>query len=584
MGVLALAALAAAGPLIGRGGAKEHWPTDVSIVLDNSASTGRLDEDRLVFEKLRQAAAATIELAGPADRFWIFPTVGGPLAVGVGAAEADRALRMARSSDGYGDIGAAISRAVRSLPSLETASGNRTREVHLLSDLQATGFPVVTKTGVRVPLIVYRQPADSETNDAITAAGHSEGVHPPSGAPLFLRVDVERFPRVQSPGDSGLLRLEVDGSTIDAATATWGESTTFRVPALDAGSRYVSVEIEPSGLRADDARHLAFRIRDPPPLELFGQRESFLALAIQTLRDAGRVGRSGDAVRFLEFGPDRLSSGPSSGLPGAVVYIPPDDPIELPRLNQWLAEASVPWALAAAEEPGALELASTGTPAATSLDLDGVRVFRRHRLISTTDAARDSALIRTSDGSAWLVRGETASSTYLVLASPLLPSASTLPTSATMVPFVERLLQWSYAESATDRNHLAGEIVAMPDGADSIRTPNADVRRVDAGTPVRLEKAGLYRIYRDGEIEHVAANVPGKEHDPSAIDPDSLPELFPELQVVTAGPGPGRWTRQVFRSRRGRDASSWIIGIVGLLVLIETLVATPGTGNRKAGS
>jgi len=41
-GLLIALALAAAGPLVGRGGAADHAPTDLAIVLDNSASTGRL--------------------------------------------------------------------------------------------------------------------------------------------------------------------------------------------------------------------------------------------------------------------------------------------------------------------------------------------------------------------------------------------------------------------------------------------------------------------------------------------------------------------------------------------------------------
>ena len=40
-GAIALTALAAAGPLVGRGGPGEHPPTDVAIILDNSASTRR---------------------------------------------------------------------------------------------------------------------------------------------------------------------------------------------------------------------------------------------------------------------------------------------------------------------------------------------------------------------------------------------------------------------------------------------------------------------------------------------------------------------------------------------------------------
>ena len=580
MAVIALAAFAAAGPLIGRGGARQHWPSDIAIVLDNSASTSRLHEDRPIFEMLRRAALAGIDLAGPADRFWVHLTVGGPLRLGVDAAEAREAILAARPSDGYGDIADAVSRAVSSLPPRETAS-RRDYEAHLLSDLQATGLRAAVLTGVAAPLVVYDPPDGTFANDAITAAGHSEGAHPPSRVPLFLQATVERFPPTEAAEDSALIRLELDGSTIDAATVNWGEQAMFRIPGQEAGSRYVRMEIEPSGLRSDDAVHLAFQVLDPPPVELSARQESFLALAVATLRDAGRIGEAGGTVRFLEFGPEALTSRPAAGDPGAVVFIPPADPIELPRLNQRLADASVPWAAAASEERGALAVSFTGPSTGASLDLRDVRVFRRYRLRPTADGTADSVLIRASDGSPWLVRGRAANSTYLVLASPLSPEASTLPTSATMVPFVERLLQWSVAESAVATNHLAGETVQMPAGADSVQAPGAEAVRVDAGTPVRLTKAGLYRVFRDADTVQLTANVPPEEHDPRSIDKARLPELFPELDVVTAGPEPSQWTRQVYRSRRGRDATAWILGIVSLLLVIETLIATPGRENRK---
>ena len=53
MGLLVALALAAAGPLLGRGGARDHTPTDLAVILDNSASTGRLSGDRAVFEDIR---------------------------------------------------------------------------------------------------------------------------------------------------------------------------------------------------------------------------------------------------------------------------------------------------------------------------------------------------------------------------------------------------------------------------------------------------------------------------------------------------------------------------------------------------
>ena len=583
VGVVALAALAAAGPLVGRGEAGQHGPTDVAIVLDNSASTSRLEAERLVFDGLREAALAAIELAGPSDRFWIFPTVGGPLALGVGSGDADRALRRAQPSDGFGDLSGAVWRAIRSLPDSEAGPRDRAREVHLLSDLQATGLTAAANPGPAIPLIVYRGPAGNETNGAITGAALSEGAAPPSGAPLFVYAELALHPRVAGTGDSALVRLEVDGATVAAVSASWEEQVTFRVPGLDAGDRYALIEIEPSGLRADDSRHLILRTRDAPPVELLASEGSFLDLALQTLREAGRIGSAGSPVRILEFGPERLPvRRTEDGLPAAVVYIPPADPVELPRVNQRLAEASVPWALSAEEEKGALALSATGRPAGASLALDAVRVFQRYRLTPKPEATSDSVLIRSSDGSPWLVRGRAQGSVYLIVASPLLPSASTLPTSAAMVPFVERLTQWAVVERVGRVSHHAGDIVELPPRADSVQTPDSFVRRVDGRTPIRLLKAGLYRIFRNGTIELMAANVPEEEHDLSAVDANDLPELFPGLEVVTAGPGAGRWARQTFRQRRGRDATAWIVGIVGLLVLIETLVATPGASDPKS--
>jgi hypothetical protein len=81
----------------------------------------------------------------------------------------------------------------------------------------------------------------------------------------------------------------------------------------------------------------------------------------------------------------------------------------------------------------------------------------------------------------------------------------------------------------------------------------------------------------------IAANVPEEEHDPGALEPAKLSEMLPELSVVAAEPGVKGWSRQIFRSRRGRDATAWIVGAVALLLLLETLVVTPGGRDRMAG-
>lgn len=591
-GAIALVALAAAGPLVGRGGAGEHLPTDVAIVLDNSASTGRILDDRIGFELLREMALASVALAGTADRFWIYPTVGPPLALGVPPAEAAAGLRRAGPTDGFGDVALVLERALRSLP-----EGDREREAHLLSDLQATGLAGLASTldasarGERLPLLVPILSNLPDRNAAVTAAKSSEGSSVPAGVPVFIEVEAARWDPMQ--GDSARFRIDLDGTTVDAVTGLWGESATVSLPPLGAGDHYVRIELDPSGLRADDSRHLALRARDAPSVVLIGPDGSFLSAALESLREAGRTERGAQTVQILEFGPEVATGARPAGDAAAVIYIPPEDPVELPRFNQTLATASVPWTLRPDVAHGELGIAPTREASRGSVSLASARVGRRYVLERTGTAADDSVLVRTSEGDAWLALGRTsagraAGSRYLVLGSPLTPSATTIPTTALMVPFVERLIQWVTATEATDGDFLAGEIYLVPTGTDSVRLPDGTVRRVDSGTPILLRRAGIYRLYRgDGgmpvDSSLLAANVPEEEHDPRALEPAKLAEMLPELEVVAAKPGAKGWSRQVFRSRRGRDATAWIVGAVALLLLIETLVVTPGGRDRMAG-
>ena len=622
-GAIALTALAAAGPLAGRGGPGEHPPTDVAIILDNSASTGRIVDDRIGFELLHEMALASVALAGTADRFWVYLTVGPPLALGVPPAEAAASLRRAGPTDGFGDVSLALERALRSLP-----AGNRKREAHLLSDLQATGFaglaspdssstdssappasnPGALAPGERVPLLIPVLSNLPDRNAAVTAARSSEGSSVTARVPVFVEVETARFSgeeaetAASSAGrptrdplqrDSARVRVDLDGTTVDAVTGIWGEKATVSLPPLDAGEHYVRIELDPSGLRADDARHLTLRARDAPSVVLIGPEGSFLSAALESLREAGRTERGAQIVQILEYGPEVAAGARPAADASAVIYIPPEDPVELPRFNQTLAMASIPWTLMPDVARGELAIAPTREASRGSLSLASARILRRYVLERTGPAADDSVLVRTSAGDAWLTLGRTsagqaAGSRYLVLGSPLAPSATTIPTTALMVPFVERLLQWATATEAVDGEFLAGETYLVPPGTDSVRLPDGMVRRVDSGAPILLPRAGLYRLYRSDaglptDSSLLAANVPEEEHDPRALEPAKLSERLPGLEVVTAAAGTKGWSRQIFRSRRGRDATAWIVGAVALLLLIETLVVTPGGRDRMAG-
>src|SRR5688500_7474982 len=63
-------AFAAARPFI-RSGGVSHEPTAAVIILDNSMSSGLVRDDRRVLDELKDRALATLERAGPDDRFWL---------------------------------------------------------------------------------------------------------------------------------------------------------------------------------------------------------------------------------------------------------------------------------------------------------------------------------------------------------------------------------------------------------------------------------------------------------------------------------------------------------------------------------
>ena len=101
-----------------------------------------------------------------------------------------------------------------------------------------------------------------------------------------------------------------------------------------------------------------------------------------------------------------------------------------------------------------------------------------------------------------------------------------------------------------------------------------------------LSRTGLYVLYRDTrplvDTLLLAANVPPEEQDLAALGPAELSARLPDLEVLAVEGGAKGWSRQIFRSRRGRDATASILGVVALLLVIETLVVTPGRGDREA--
>jgi len=580
VGLLLLIAAAAAGPLVGRGGASDHEPVDVAIILDNSASNARPIGNETAFDLLRGRARATLAAAGAADRFWLYQTVGPPLALATTAAEAGRALEEARLSDGLADLHGAVTAAARSLPA------DRRREVHLLSDLQASNFPRLATGSPAddVPLIVLSGLGLEAANGMVGTAQLAGGLNIPIGAQSDVVASAVWFPGTSDGAardDSTVLRLEIDGTTRGAAAVGWGDEAVFRVPSLDPTTHGGRFEIEPSGLRADDARYFSFRVVDPPAAAWTGPPGSFTGIALATLQAGGRVGVGDGGVRIYEAG-DGYPLEPAGNGYRTVILVPPADPLSLPRFNQLLTRIGIPWALLSDETRGELGIRDPGGVPG----LEAVRIESRY-LMTPSGGVEDSVLLATSDGQPWLVRGRANGQMYLLLASPLVESAGSLPGSAAMIPFLETLiLRWGLDAGWPASDFEAGLSMTLPTGSDSVEAPGQSSVRVDGGAPFTPLRAGLYRLHyeEEGQPESLtfAVNVPSAESDLTPLATRDLSELFPGREVVTAGPEVAAWESVIYRDRRGRDVAPWLVGAIVLFALAEIALASPAPLRESA--
>ena len=586
VGLLIALALAAAGPLVGRGGARDHEPTDVALVVDNSASVGRLDGDRLLFEALVELAGTALAAARPEDRIWLFPTVGEPLAAGVGAARAAEALARIEPTDGAADLAAAVARAGGALP----ADGGRRREIQLLSDLQATGLRAAPPAGGdAAPLVAYAPEPAAEPNGALVGVELTGGTTAPSGTGHGVIVRSARAgggARAENDsleGGDADIRLELDGRLTGAARAPWGANAVLALPELGVGLHQGRLELNPAGARADDLRYFAIRVVPPPTVRYHGDETSFAGVGVETLREAGRLGAGSEEAVAIVDG----EAGAGAPWPGAatVVFVPPADPVDLAAFNQGLAALGTGWQ--ARVDPASGDLGLDEPEAAFSLS--DVRVRQRYLLRPAGGGSvADTALIRTEDGEPWLVRTELGGRMALILASPLTVGASDLPAHPAMIPFLEAVLvHWSHLATWPFSDFGAGEALSLPEWVNEIESPDGALRSVEGGSRFTPVRAGVYTVRGSGADgspteAQFAANVPESEADPTPVAREDLEELFPGRPVFTAGPGAAAWEDGIFRGRRGWDMAPWLIALALVLVGLELFLATPGRSRRPS--
>ena len=572
MAAILLLVAAGARPFL-RGGGGVHDPTAVVIVLDNSMSSGLIRGGDRVLDLLKSVALKSIDGASDEDQVWLV-RAGQPWDVAITGSRTRlrEAIVATEVTGAKGDLLAALGRA----GGLVSGSELSAREIHLISDMQASAFSGTPPTSVvrSIPVIVFNERAPISPNAHLDSVVIGGGLPPLANQRTRLSVRVSGL-----DDDEGVaVRLVIGNRIRGAATARSGGSTVLPLGPFAIGRVTGYVESDPDDLRGDDRRYFTFQVRTPPTVATTGASSFFLDEAFPVLTDAGRirVTQPRDAEVLVSVAGAAVTD--VTDARRATVILPPGDVTLLPGLNRTLAAAGIPWRYDLTDGRGEAGVTQWTGP----VDLSEVRVWS-HYLLTPNDAGLEAGVLaRLSSGEPWLVQGTNPRGPYLLLASDLEPESTNLAVTAAMVPLLEWIVaRWGSADGESE-GLVAGDAIQTPQGITAIRDPEGAIHPVDATQPFRATQwTGLYAVLQDDSVVSlVAVNAPPSESVLTPVDSDELEALVPGPMTMVSDSA--RWTRSLFSTGQGPEVWRWLLVATVLVLLAESLVAASGPGATGA--
>lgn len=491
-------ALAAAKPLgILAGG---HPPVFLAIVLDNSLSSAAVTGGRLALHELRDVARRIVQQAAAGDQLALVTADGRTI---TGSAETlGAALARITPLTGAGDPASALRRAA----SLTRVPADLTHSLVLLTDGQRSSWSGTNPLPRDAPrLVVYLASGEAPRNRSVLSADARPARWTPSGTVVA---------RLQSP-DSVTYRIALRAArtplrTLARGTMAAGEASgeiTVRAAPPERGWVSGIVELAPDELRADDTRHFAAWIGPAPLVSANASAGPFAGDATNVLRASGRVADAPPNEGIAVIAADLVARLPA-------IITAPRDPVRAGVANRALERLDIPWRFGEVRRD---------TAVARGDRVEGATVTWRFALVPRAKADAGDTLATVS-GAPWIVAGPR----YVLIASPLEPTATTLPVSAAFVP-------WLYDAVSQRLSNDAGHVIhAPPRGL--VPRPSAvqALERPDGGhTPVTTpvlsapETTGVYFFLRGAR--RAGALVVNAEERESVLERSSPEELRSRL-------------------------------------------------------
>ena len=453
---LALAAARPIGAMLGAG----HVPTAVAIVLDNSLSSSVIIDGAPLLNRLKAAARAVVDAATSSDRLWVI-TVDGSVTGGTTASLRD-AVERVDAFGGRGDLNAALTRAV----GLALGAGLQARAVVLITDGQATAWSGDVSLG-DTRVAVHAPRTDPPPNGSVALAEVRPARWTPRGAILVRAAGV----------DSTTYRVALGGRTLGRGLLRGNDEVMVRAEPAVRGWMAGAVELAPDELRGDDERHFAAWIGDAPAVNVNAAAGTFARSAIEALTQSERA-RAGGGATAVEVAPIDAAG----RLPA--LLLAPSDPVRAGAANRALERLGVPWRLG---EPRRDETVARGEA------LDGTAIRVRYPLRLEGAAASDTLAV--ASGEPWIVAG----AGYVLVGSPLDPSATDLPIRAPFIPWLADVLAQRLGTQGTTYIAAApGARVRLPSGTTGLERDDGTVSATpsESTAPAR---AGVYFLRRGDE-------------------------------------------------------------------------------------
>jgi hypothetical protein len=534
-----LLALAAARPTARSAGAG-HAPTALAILLDNSMSTGVVENGTPLIEQLKRTARDAVAQASAEDRVWLV-TADGAVRGGSPASVRDEIDRV-KPLGGAGRLPDALARAI----GVVEASGMDARQVAVLTDGQRTAWPRAVDVRGDAKVLVWAPARAAPTNRAVALAEARPVRWTPRGA-IAVRT---------TSADSTSFRMALGARTLARGTAASGEEAVIHAAPAERGWVAGTIEIEPDELAADNTRHFALWIGTAPSVRVAPSAGPFARNAVDVLRSSQRVTEGSGIL---------IASADDAGTIPALLTAP-SDPVRLGAANRALERLDIPWRFGAVRREAGV---------ARGEQLRGVPVSLRYDLIPRGAAAAETLAVIGRDP--WIVSGRR----YVLVASPFTAEASALPVSASFLPWLGEILSARLSgEAGGVRSAAPLEAIPRPAGVDALENMQGARIPVSGNTFEAPAAAGTYFLIEGSR--RAGALVVNPEVTESQLDRWQSGELARRIASPTArlAASPSDWTRLAFSGASRRSLVVPLLVAALMVIIAELLISTGGAPMR----